>query len=193
MAHFMRHGALFWLLFWIWLVLEIAFAARARRLRTNGTRRTYRDRGSAAAIVLGMYVLLAITFWFASNRFGFLPVWTRWVGLVLMASGIVIRFSAIRQLGRFFSPLVNVAEDQQIIQTGWYRHIRHPAYTGGWITAVGIALSLRTWWGAVLCGVGLFLLYLYRIHVEEQALVDHFGEPYRSYMKRTKRMFPGVW
>jgi protein-S-isoprenylcysteine O-methyltransferase Ste14 len=32
--------------------------------------------------------------------------------------------------------------------------------------------------------------YLYRARVEEQMMLDHFGEEYREYMERTGRLFP---
>jgi protein-S-isoprenylcysteine O-methyltransferase Ste14 len=92
----------------------------------------------------------------------------------------------------FFSPVVGVVSNQEIVKTGLYRWI-HPAYTGGWVTAIGIGLGLSTWWGALLCGNGLLLIYMYRIHIEEKLLVQNFGENYLEYQKSTRKMFPGVW
>jgi protein-S-isoprenylcysteine O-methyltransferase Ste14 len=34
---------------------------------------------------------------------------------------------------------------------------------------------------------------LYRIHIEERALVRHFGAAYQEYAGRTKRLLPGLW
>ncbi|HKW69223.1 MAG TPA: hypothetical protein VJP81_01455 [Candidatus Dormibacteraeota bacterium] len=34
--------------------------------------------------------------------------------------------------------------------------------------------------------------YVYRIRVEEQVLAEALGEPYRNYMRRTKRLLPFV-
>ena len=58
---------------------------------------------------------------------------------------------------------------------------------------VGIGLSLRTWWGVFLCAVGPWLLYVYRIHVEEEMLIQRFGEKYVEYIKTTKKIFPRIW
>ncbi|WP_373278584.1 methyltransferase family protein [Alicyclobacillus shizuokensis] len=86
-----------------------------------------------------------------------------------------------------------MVSNQEIVQTGLYCWIRHPAYTGGWFVAVGIGFGLRTWWGVLLCGVGLFLIYAYRIRVEEKVLVEHFGLSYVEYRRHTRRMFPEIW
>ncbi|SHK57608.1 methyltransferase family protein [Alicyclobacillus tolerans] len=186
-------GAWFWILFYLWVVLETISWVRARMLRRGQPRKQNDDRGSAALIMIGMYVLLFISITFSIRHLGILPRWTQYISYVLMIAGMIIRFTAIIQLGRFFSPVVGVVSNQEIVQSGLYRRIRHPAYTGGFITAVGIGLGLRTWWGVLLCGIGLLLIYAYRIRVEEKVLVQHFGEKYLEYRKRTWRMFPGIW
>lgn len=38
--------------------------------------------------------------------------------------------------------------------------------------------------------VFLLPLYLYRVPHEEQMMLDHFGDDYRSYIKRTGRIIP---
>lgn len=186
-------GTLFWILLYLWVVVEIFFGVRARLLKRGRPKKQNDDRGSVLFIVFGTYIFIYVSVIFSIRQWGVLPSWTKYVGYVLMIIGMVIRYSAIFQLGRFFSPVVGVVANQEIIQSGFYRWIRHPAYTGGWLTVVGVGLGLRTWWGTFLCGVGLLLIYAYRIHVEEQAMIRHFGEKYLSYIKITKKMFPGIW
>lgn len=74
---------------------------------------------------------------------------------------------------------------------GPYRWLRHPAYTGMLLMYAGINMALGTWLGTLI-GVGVFLTAtLYRIQVEEKALVEAFGEQYRAYMRHTWRLLPG--
>lgn len=186
-------GALFWVLFYLWWILEMVFWLRAYRLRRGQPKKQNDDRGSALLIMLGMYVLIFISIGFSARQLGILPRWTQYIGFILMIVGMVIRFTAIIQLGRFFSPVVGVVSNQDIVQSGLYRWIRHPAYTGGWIIAVGMGFGLQTWWGVLLCGIGLLLIYAYRVRVEEKVLVQHFGEIYIEYRKGTRKMFPGIW
>ncbi|MCI0183053.1 methyltransferase family protein [Sulfoacidibacillus ferrooxidans] len=184
---------LFWTLFYVWFILEIFFGVRARYLQRGQPKRNHNDRGSGALIMGGMYILIVISIIFVVNQIGILPIWARYIGYFLMIIGMIIRFFAIIQLGRFFSPTVGVVSNQEMIQSGLYRSIRHPAYTGGWIAAVGIGLSLGTSWGALLLGLGLLLIYTYRIRIEEQMMIQHFGNQYTEYRNHTKRMFPGIW
>ena len=60
------------------------------------------------------------------------------------------------------------------------------------LTGIGIGLSLR-FAAAVTIGVTSFLGYWIRIAVEERALADAIGEPYRAYMARTRRLIPFIW
>lgn len=186
-------GPVFWVLFYVWFGLEIMLWIRAWLLKRGQPKKQNHDRGSVFLIMIGMYTFIWISVLFVINRLGMLPDWTRYIGYILMIAGMGIRFSAIVQLGRFFSPTVGIVSNQEIVQSGLYRRIRHPAYTGGWISIVGIGLGLGTWWGVLLCGVGLFFIYAYRISVEERAMIQHFGDEYRKYKKSTRKMFPGLW
>src|SRR6476620_2303396 len=51
------------------------------------------------------------------------------IGLVLLSCVVVIRLSAIQMLGSFFTSVVTIREDHQIIRSGLYRYVRHPGYT----------------------------------------------------------------
>ena len=115
------------------------------------------------------------------------------LGVVLMTVGIAVRQWAVAQLGRFFTVDVRVHAGQAVVDTGPYRWVRHPSYTGLLITFAGIGLSLGNWAALsaalVLPTVGL----LVRIRVEERALLEGLGEPYRRFATGRARLFPGLW
>ena len=46
-----------------------------------------------------------------------------------MMLGVVLRWFAIWKLGRYFTRDVAVSSDQEVVQSGPYRFIRHPAYS----------------------------------------------------------------
>jgi protein-S-isoprenylcysteine O-methyltransferase Ste14 len=88
--------------------------------------------------------------------------------------------------------LVSVQQGQPVIREGPYRFIRHPSYTGALLTLTGIGLAIQSW-GALLVLVLIFgIVYGYRIHVEEKALILHTGEEYIAYMKNTKMLLPFI-
>ena len=104
--------------------------------------------------------------------------------------GLVIRLSAIRQLGRFFSVDLGIHGDHQLIQKGWYRFIRHPTYTGALISFFGLTLMFQNLvFNLVFIGV-ILIAYLWRIRIEEGMLLAKFEEQYIEYRKSTRAIIP---
>lgn len=181
---------LFWIVFYGWVLAELWIGWRYR-LRAGSTPR---DRGSRtlliASIWLGVAVGIGLSFT-PANAAGPLRDFLFAAGIAVMLAGLSLRWSAILTLGQSFTTAVGVRTDQVVVQSGPYRLIRHPSYTGGLITILGclIACSNAISLVAILIPI---LGYAYRIRVEEQALVSGLGEPYRAYMQRTKRLIPFV-
>ena len=114
-------------------------------------------------------------------------------GLVLMCAGIAIRQWAVSTLGRFFTIDVRVQSGQTVVVRGPYRWVRHPAYTGLIVTFIGLGLALGNWAALALLAVVPTAGLVYRMHVEEGALLDGLGEPYRRYAETRPRLFPRLW
>ena len=115
-----------------------------------------------------------------------------WVGIALVYVGLALRLYAITVLGRYFTPSVAVVDDQQVVEDGPYKLIRHPAYTGLLIMFLGFGLG-STNWLSLLALIGCVLIGIsYRIHVEEHVLKAQLGQRYQEYMRRTKRLIPFV-
>ena len=119
--------------------------------------------------------------------------WPPLVGAVVFAAGIGLRAWSIRTLGRFFRYSVVLQDEHRIIEDGPYRVLRHPSYTGLVLAALGVGLAAGNWLSVALCFGMPLLAFGVRLIFEERALVEHFGEPYRDYMRRTWRLVPGVW
>jgi protein-S-isoprenylcysteine O-methyltransferase len=178
----------------ILVVLMMAMEAYAGRQRREGA--PSQDGGSLFAIYLIMGGGYAASFYlFTSHRvpgpwLGAAAVLT---GVAISLSGMALRIWAVRTLGQYFTYVVKVTPDQKVVDTGPYRLIRHPAYTGGLMTGIGIGLSMGYAATAAIIGLTSFLAYLIRLNVEERALAAGIGEPYRAYMARTKRLIPYLW
>jgi protein-S-isoprenylcysteine O-methyltransferase Ste14 len=143
-------------------------------------------------IVIGASVWLSIqlqaTFPTAS-----LPAPFAAIGLLLFVVGIYLRWYSIIHLGRFFTIDVAIAADHQVIDSGPYRCVRHPSYTGALLAFAGFGLVMRNWVSLLAITVPIFVAFLYRIKVEERALLEALGDHYRVYAKRTKRLIPFVY
>jgi protein-S-isoprenylcysteine O-methyltransferase Ste14 len=178
--------------YFVWFASEIIGALLIPRLRGRGTTRVRRDRGSAALILLTVWISLGIALALGYGGVGRLPDWVFYPGIILMLLGIGIRQWAIAVLGQFFSLNVRVVEDHRVVDKGPYRWVRHPSYTGVLITFIGLSLAVQSL-GALLVLLAVFTIsFGYRMHVEEKTLLTELGDNYASYMKRTKRIIPYV-
>ncbi|MEZ4679035.1 MAG: isoprenylcysteine carboxylmethyltransferase family protein [Caldilineaceae bacterium] len=116
-----------------------------------------------------------------------------WAGILLMLAGVALRWYAIRTLGRSFTQDVAIRIDHTLVQTGPYRTLRHPAYSGTLLTMLGMALVLANWGSLVIVLLGGVSGLLYRIKVEEKALLECFGQSYQDYMQQSYHLIPYVW
>jgi protein-S-isoprenylcysteine O-methyltransferase Ste14 len=156
-----------------------------------------RDRGSHVWIVMavGMGVVAGIILVNANFPGTTLQRGQRlqfWIGIAVMLSGLAFRWYAIKSLGRFFTRTVATRAGQYVVDSGPYRLIRHPSYTGGLLMFLGAGVAMTNWAALLAIMAGAALGYGYRVHVEERALCADLGQPYRDYMLRTKRFIPHV-
>lgn len=116
----------------------------------------------------------------------------RWLGLVLFTSGEALGVWAIHALGRWFSPRIGVQHGHELVNTGPYRVLRHPFYTGLLMATVGMPAVFGSWLGVAMAIVALPFV-LYRVGVEEDQLEREFGDAYRTRRLRTWRLIPYVY
>lgn len=157
-----------------------------------------RDRGSHFLLVACMIVGVVAAFFIVNIRPSIATIgWNArvvfWVGIALMLAGLAFRWYAIRVLGKYFTRDVATRADQQVVERGPYRWIRHPSYSGSLLAVLGFGLATTNWL-ALIVAVGFALAgYAYRVRVEEQALSRDLGDRYCNYMRRTRRFIPFVW
>lgn len=113
-------------------------------------------------------------------------------GIVVFLLGAALRWWAILSLGRYFTMDVQLRSTQSVVQSGPYRFVRHPSYTGILIMLLGVGLVLASWASIVVILVGGVIGLGYRVAVEERALVDALGQPYVDYMRQTQRFIPFI-
>ena len=176
----------------VWLVPELVSSVT----KNAGGNAQLHDRNSKFAVVGGIWIGTFIGFWLAFAARQFAISWDRTflfaVGILLILAGVAFRWYAVRTLGRFFTLQVAIQPGQTVVESGPYRLIRHPSYTGSLISLLGLGFVLSNWLSLVAVLLFTILGYSYRIWVEEMTLVNALGEPYREYMKRTKRIIPFV-
>jgi protein-S-isoprenylcysteine O-methyltransferase len=114
-------------------------------------------------------------------------------GLILFFSGLGLRWFSIIYLGRFFTVSVAIAKDHRVIDSGPYRFIRHPSYTGALMAFLGFGLCLSNLASILFILIPVTAAFSYRIHVEEAALTEALGDAYLSYCQHSKRLIPFIY
>ncbi len=112
-------------------------------------------------------------------------------GDFLVAAGWLIFFEVFAE-NSFASATVELAEDQKVVSTGLYGHVRHPMYAGAFIMLSGVPLALGTWWALIISALMMAAL-VWRLLAEEQFLSTHLPG-YCDYRDQVPyRLFPRIW
>ncbi len=183
------YALIFWAVF-IWAYApEAILNRRARKLPST------QDAGSFRLVMILQMAAMTAAFAIAlGGRYGVLEyrrLWF-WIGVGALTAGSLLRRHCFRMLGKSFTAVVVVAQDQAVVERGAYRWVRHPSYTAAGLMFGGIALALGNWVSLALLMSAVVAGYAYRVRIEERALLATLGEPYRAYMQRTKRFIPMI-
>ena len=115
-----------------------------------------------------------------------------WVGLATEIAAIWLFWRSHADLGRNFSAKLVIREKHDLVTGGVYRLIRHPMYASFLLWSFGQLLLLPNWMTGLAGLLGFCVLYFPRIGREEELMVETFGQQYRQYMLRTKRLLPYI-
>lgn len=114
-----------------------------------------------------------------------------WLGVPVTAAGHAFSIWARVHLGKYWSGTVALKHDHKIVDTGPYRLVRHPIYTGLLLSAFGSAMAAGT--KEAFVGFAVMIVgYIIKWKREENLMLQEFGPAYSDYMKRTKTIIPFV-
>jgi protein-S-isoprenylcysteine O-methyltransferase Ste14 len=118
-----------------------------------------------------------------------LPIWLRWFGVVLACVCVPLLVWVFTSIGQNITPTHATRHGHRLVTEGLYRWIRHPLYSVGTLLCVALCLITSLWTLAVGMLFPLGILF-WRVPLEEQRLIEQFGDEYRVYMQRTGRFLP---
>jgi protein-S-isoprenylcysteine O-methyltransferase len=98
-----------------------------------------------------------------------------------------------RGLGGALTVNVAIVKDHQVVRTGPYRWVRHPSYSGALLMVLGFCLTMGNLASLVMMLVPCGAVMLWRIRIEEVALLQGLGGSYQNYMQSTRRLIPWVY
>ena len=148
--------------------------------------------GLSLLTTIGMYIIAGLD----SGRYHWSPD-VHWsitlAGAILTAIGQLLFLIAQKQ-NRFFSSTVRIQNDRghTVCETGLYKLVRHPAYLGSIIQAMGFPLLFGSAWSTIPVSISIALL-LTRTHMEDKTLINEL-KGYLEYTKKTPyRLIPYIW
>jgi len=153
-----------------------------------------------AELLYRLPTLVAVLLLFGVVRWSGDPVWLRtprhpgiaWTLIGLTIAGLAFTWWARIHLGRLWSATVTRKKDHHIVDTGPYRLVRHPIYTGILLAAFASA-CMR---GTMLAAIGFLVLvisFYIKARIEERFLRAELGhDAYDAYARRTPMLVPFV-
>jgi len=140
--------------------------------------------GYLISVIMWVFALPWIT-WFQLP----MPSWIRWLGVAGGVCSLPIFTWIHRTLGRQYAAELAIQKDHALVTVGPYSRTRHPMYTMFNVFSVSLALMSAN---ILLLFFALLVAapFPWIARMEEQMLLDQFGEHYREYMDRTGRFFP---
>jgi protein-S-isoprenylcysteine O-methyltransferase Ste14 len=111
-------------------------------------------------------------------------------GLGLLVAKVVVKRACMRTLGEYYSVHIVVGESHELVRSGLYRYVRHPAYMAHFLGVTGICLMLNAFF-VMLVLVPLDAIFLaIRIRLEENELTARFGREYAEYKREVWAVVP---
>lgn len=116
------------------------------------------------------------------------PMIPAFLCFLLTTSGILIAAAGVLTIGKGFTPFPTPKINGQLKQTGIYKYIRHPMYSGIIVAGAGIALYNANIPRLIVCMI-LWIFFEYKSRYEEKLLQQKYPE-YSQYKSVTGRFFP---
>jgi protein-S-isoprenylcysteine O-methyltransferase Ste14 len=190
-----RAAILLWLLFLLSWHVAMLWTARAVTREALWRRLLY-----LAAFVIGFALLFLRPEWFGPRAAHHPPLWLRplwwedpglaWALVAVQLAGFAFAWWARVHLGRLWSGMLTIREGHRVVDTGPYRLVRHPIYTGFIAAILGFAL-LKATPAALVGAVVLTLAMAAKAKTEESFLRRELGaEAYDDYARRTPMLVP---
>jgi protein-S-isoprenylcysteine O-methyltransferase Ste14 len=178
-----------------WYVIRFPHERRSRKTRIARRAGGVHDKLLMSASLAGLGVVPTIYLLTGEPRFAnYMPsLLQSAIGVLTLAGALVLFHLTHKQLGRNWSVTLNTRKSHRLVDTGLYAYVRHPMYSAFWLLALAQALLLPNWFAGIAGPIGWGTLFFLRVGREEELMIDTFGEEYRRYMARTKRVVPGLY
>ncbi len=117
------------------------------------------------------------------------PFYLRIAGVVISAAGVVVFIIAVLQMKDSWRAGVPKEGETKLVTEGIYRFSRNPAFLGFDLIYIGILFMFLNLPLYVVSMLAVIMLHLQIVNVEEDFLIEAFGDEYLAYQKKVCRYF----
>ena len=118
-----------------------------------------------------------------------LSIIARYLGIVTAILGDIVFVISVWTMKDSWRAGVSPTDKTELVTTGIYQISRNPAFLGFDLVYVGICLMFFNWVLLLVSVFAMLMFHLQIVNVEEEFLLDFFGEEYISYKKKVNRYF----
>ena len=188
-------GKVIWLLGLLtWLAIRYRPNRVSRKNKISSTARNPVETFSMMISFTGLGIVPLI--WIITGEISAFNHATNWVmtalGAALFIWSLYLFRSTHKALGAMWSVSLDLRKDHKLVTSGIYEKVRHPMYSAFWLWAVAQPFLLSNWIAGFSGIVGFGTLYFLRVGREEAMMEKEFGQDYRDYCQRTKRVVPYI-
>ena len=156
--------------------------------------RNYKYYPLAYSVFAAVTMILILVFQFAMrSRLLFnMPLWGKVLTGVPLVAGLAIMLAMIRKYFFYLSGIgvFYTTQPEAVLPTnGLHRYMRHPLYTGTLLFIWSLFL-LMPYLNHLLACIIITIYTLLGARIEEQKLVEQFGEKYIAYQKQVPMILP---
>ena len=176
-----------WLASWI---IAMLWSSRSEKRDAIGAELFFR-------VLFYASVILLFAFPSSEHRYAQTQLWrlsdaTNWIFFALTAAGLWFTWWARIHLGRLWSDRVVKKAGHYVVETGPYRLVRHPIYSG--LILAGFATAIEKGTSTAMLGAAVLTLAFYiKGRREERFLRAELDETaYDAYARRTPMLVPFV-
>lgn len=116
-----------------------------------------------------------------------LPFAIRIAGVIITLIGVLVFIVSVLQMKDNWRAGVQRDERTTLVIGGIYSISRNPAFLGFDLMYIGILMAFFRWYLLVATTIALILFHLQIVNVEEEFLLEAFGEEYLTYKKKVCR------